>query len=68
MPSERQYRVVKEEKGRKLIGGAIREWRKTEKVFSVLDLYVNRFVHGNLRPGYLFKIVTILKEWLTHSR
>ena len=33
-----------------------------------MDFYVNWFVHGNPRPGYLFKIVTIIKEWMTYSR
>ena len=38
------------------------------KVISVLYLYVNVFVYGNPTPSYLFKRVTILKKWLTHSR
>ena len=38
------------------------------KGISVLDFYVNWFVHGNPRPGNLFKRATILKEQLTHSR
>ena len=38
------------------------------KVFAVLDFYVNLFVYSNPRPSYLFKRVTILKKWLTHSR
>ena len=31
-------------------------------IFDVLDFYVNRFVHRNPIPGYLFKRATILKE------
>ena len=31
------------------------------KGFPFLDFYVNRFVHGNPRPGFMVKIVTILK-------
>ena len=67
-PSDCQATVLKKEKGRQLIGGGIKSLRKTEKLFAVLDFYVNRFVHRNPRPGYLFKRVTILKEWLMHSR
>ena len=51
-----------------MIGGRIGSLLKTEKVFAVLDFYVNLFVYRNARLGYLFKIVNILKDWLTHSR
>ena len=40
--------------------------RIQKRYFMSFDFYVNIFVYRNPRPGYLFKRVTILKEWLTH--
>ena len=59
--------------GKRREGKADDWWRNrimTEdgKVICCLGFIREFFFHGNPIPGYLFKRVSILKEWLPHSR